>query len=130
MTGLGGPARDRRLTRTGGLLLAGLLLSLVLAGGASYYASSDPDGLEKVSADQGFAGRAADHPLADSPVADYSVRDLQDTRLSGGLAGVLGVLTTFAIGGLVFAVVRRSPREEAGAGDAAGGADPESGASG
>jgi cobalt/nickel transport system permease protein len=89
------------------LLLVGLLLALVLAGGVSYYASASPDGLNKVSADKGFADRATEHGLADSPVADYSTRGVDDARLSGGIAGVLGVLATFAIGGVVFAVVRR-----------------------
>ena len=35
-------------------LLAGLLASLLLAGVASFYASSSPDGLEKVAEDIGF----------------------------------------------------------------------------
>jgi hypothetical protein len=99
------------VTRTRGLLLAGLLLALVLAGGVSYYASSSPDGLDRVSQDKGFADRASGHDLADSPVADYSTRGVDDARLSGGIAGVAGVLATFAIGGLVFALVRRrAPR--------------------
>lgn len=101
------------MTRTRGLVLLGLLVALVLAGGVSYYASSAPDGLNKVSSDEGFADRATEHGLNDSPVADYSVRGVSDARLSGGLAGVLGVVATFAIGGLVFAVVRRRPRADA-----------------
>lgn len=96
------------MTRTRRLLLAGFLLALVLAGGVSHYASASPDGLTKVAADQGFDRTAQDHPLADSPVANYEVRGVDDGRLAGGLAGVLGVVATFAIGGLVFAVVRRS----------------------
>jgi len=35
------------------LLVTGLLVALLLAGGVSYFASSDPDGLTKVAADQG-----------------------------------------------------------------------------
>ena len=96
------------------LVLAGLLLALVLAGGVSYYASASPDGLQKVAEDQGFANRATDHELADSPVADYSVRGVDDRRLSGGLAGVIGVVATLAVGGALFAVVRgRRPRADA-----------------
>jgi hypothetical protein len=98
------------MTRTRGLLLVGLLVALVLAGGVSYYASSSPDGLTKVSEDEGFDRTATDHPLADSPVADYEVRGVDDGRLAGGLAGVIGVVATFAIGGLVFRVVRRPAR--------------------
>ena len=36
------------------LLVIGLLASIVIAGFLSFYASSQPDGLEKVSADQGL----------------------------------------------------------------------------
>jgi cobalt/nickel transport system permease protein len=95
------------VSRTRALLLVGFLLALVLAGGVSYYASSAPDGLNKVAADQGFDSTAADHPLADSPVADYEVRGVDDRRLSGGLAGVLGVVATLAVGGVLFTVVGR-----------------------
>lgn len=100
------------------LLISGLLLALGLAGGVSYYASSSPDGLNKVAADTGFAATAEDHPLEDSPVAGYEVRGVSDGRLSGGLAGVLGVIVTFAIGGVLFLAVRG--RSDAGAGSGAG----------
>ena len=92
------------------LLVGGFLLALVLAGIGSYYASASPDGLEKVAEDKGFSATAEDHDLADSPVADYAVRGVDDGRLSGGLAGVLGVVVTFAVGGVLFLAVRRGNR--------------------
>ena len=89
---------------------AGLLVALLLAGVVSLYASSSPDGLEKVAEDQGFAQTAEDHALVDWPFADYSTRGVGDERLSGGLAGVVGVGITLAIaGGIVMAVRRRAP---------------------
>ena len=97
--------------RTRVLVLAGLLLALLLAGGVSYYASASPDGLERVAEDRGFADSAAEHDLADSPVADYSVRGLDDARLSGGLAGILGVVATLAVGGVLFRVVSGRRRD-------------------
>lgn len=106
------------MTRRRGILLIGMLVALVLAGGVSYYASASPDGLEKVATDQGFADRAEEHPLDDSPVSDYSTRGVGDDRLAGGLAGVLGVLATFAAGGVLFWLVRR--RGAAGGGSAGG----------
>jgi cobalt/nickel transport protein len=39
-------------------IIIGLLLSVLLAGGASFYASSSPDGLEKVAGDIGFIDTA------------------------------------------------------------------------
>lgn len=100
------------------LLVGGFLLALVLAGFASHYASSSPDGLEKVAEDKGFLATAEDSALAGSPVAEYAVRGVENERLSGGLAGVLGVVATFTVGGVLFVALRRrapSTRPDAGA---------------
>ncbi|WP_030603247.1 energy-coupling factor ABC transporter permease [Streptomyces fulvoviolaceus] len=85
----------------------GLVTSLVLAGFVSFYASANPDGLEKVAADKGIDQKAEEHAAADSPLADYGVKDITDARLSGGLAGVIGVGATVVAGSAVFWVVRR-----------------------
>ncbi|RLL67275.1 energy-coupling factor ABC transporter permease [Streptomyces sp. Z26] len=98
------PVRGRSTRR---VWLAGLATALVCAGVVSFYASADPDGLEKVAADQGIDEQAEEHGLADSPLADYGVADISDTRLSGGTAGVIGVGATLAVGTGVFVVVRR-----------------------
>ncbi|MET9733144.1 energy-coupling factor ABC transporter permease [Streptomyces sp. NPDC006458] len=87
--------------------LTGLAASLVLAGVVSFYASASPDGLEKVAADHGIDKKAEDHANADSPLADYGVKDVDDARLSGGLAGVIGVGVTVVAGSGVFWAVRR-----------------------
>ncbi|WP_026341206.1 PDGLE domain-containing protein [Actinomadura atramentaria] len=86
-----------------------LLVSLVLAGIVSYYASSSPDGLEKVAADKGIAAKEKSHTMKDSPLADYGVKGVGDGRLSGGLAGVIGVGVVLVLGGGVFWAVRRRP---------------------
>ncbi|MGY5129905.1 energy-coupling factor ABC transporter permease [Streptomyces nigrescens] len=114
------PAPARRSVRR--VWLAGLAAALVCAGGISYYASASPDGLEKVAQDHGIDAKAEDHAAKDSPLADYSVKDITDPRLSGGLAGVIGVGATLAVGTGVFVVVRRrrsaatAERPDAGAG--------------
>ncbi|MGW5422326.1 energy-coupling factor ABC transporter permease [Streptomyces sp. NPDC003943] len=95
-------ARSPRKLWTGGVVTA-----LVLAGFVSFYASASPDGLEKVAADQGIAARAKPHAAADSPLAGYGVKDVSDARLSGGLAGVIGVGATLAVGTGAFWAVRR-----------------------
>ncbi|MCX5333470.1 MULTISPECIES: energy-coupling factor ABC transporter permease [unclassified Streptomyces] len=87
--------------------LAGLATSLALAGVVSFYASADPDGLEKVAADKGIDAKAEDHAAADSPLADYGVKDVDNARLSGGLAGVIGVGVTVVAGSGIFWAVRR-----------------------
>ncbi|MCX4813067.1 energy-coupling factor ABC transporter permease [Streptomyces sp. NBC_01239] len=89
------------------LWIGGLVASLVLAGFVSFYASSNPDGLEKVAADQGIDRQTKEHASADFPLADYGVRDVEDARLSGGLAGVIGVGVTVVAGTGVFWAVRK-----------------------
>ncbi|MFD7132788.1 energy-coupling factor ABC transporter permease [Streptomyces sp. NPDC059894] len=97
------PARTSRRT----LWVSGLVASLVLAGFVSFYASANPDGLEKVAADQGIDQKVEEHAVADSPLADYGVKDVDNARLSGGLAGVIGVGVTVVAGSAVFWAVRR-----------------------
>ncbi|MFF7330847.1 energy-coupling factor ABC transporter permease [Streptomyces sp. NPDC090306] len=99
--------------------ISGLVASLVLAGFVSFYASANPDGLEKVAHDQGIDKKEEPHGSSDSPLAGYGVKDITDARLSGGLAGVIGVGATVVVGSGVFWAVRRrraaaSPSQSAG----------------
>ena len=96
-----------RSRRTKIVVLVGLLVALALAGIGSYYASSDPDGLTKVSEDEGFARSEKQHDLADSPLAGYDTKEVNSDRLSGGLAGVIGVGVTFAIAAGAAVLIRR-----------------------
>ncbi|MGH3328720.1 MAG: PDGLE domain-containing protein [Streptomycetales bacterium] len=87
-------------------VLAGLVLALVLAGIVSYFASSRPDGLERVAHDHGIAAEEREHAGSGSPFAGYQARGLERPALSGGLAGVAGVGATFAATALLVWVVR------------------------
>ncbi|MFI1888165.1 energy-coupling factor ABC transporter permease [Streptomyces jumonjinensis] len=120
------PARSPRR-----VWLAGLATALVLAGAVSFYASASPDGLEKVAADHGMDEKAGEHAAADSPLADYGVEGVSATWISGGLAGVIGVGATAAVGsGLFYAAVRRRRTGASGigrTGEAAGDASNDSG---
>lgn len=108
------PASATAARSTRGFWITGLVSALVLAGVVSFYASASPDGLERVAADQGIDEKVEEHGAADSPLADYGVGDIADARLSGGLAGVIGVSATVVVGTGVFWVVRRR-KEESGA---------------
>lgn len=92
-------------------LALGLLVCLLVAGVASYYASSHPDGLEYVAEQTGFLDSAEDSATADSPLADYSTRGVDDERLSGGLAGVIGVIVMLLLSSGLFWVLRRRQDE-------------------
>lgn len=94
-------------------LALGLLVCLLVAGVASYYASSHPDGLEYVAEQTGFLDSAEDSATADSPLADYSTRGVEDERLSGGLAGVIGVVVMLLLSsGLFWALRRRNDKAD------------------
>ncbi|MET8448764.1 energy-coupling factor ABC transporter permease [Streptomyces sp. NPDC005209] len=89
------------------LWITGLVASLVLAGFVSFYASANPDGLEKIAHDKGIDRKVEKHASSDSPLAGYGVKDVSDARLSSGLAGVVGVGVTVVAGSAVFWAVRR-----------------------
>jgi cobalt/nickel transport protein len=108
----------------GSFLLGGLLVSLLLAGVVSSFASGSPDGLDSAAregctfdADDNITGgtcmaqREQDHQMEDSPLADYGIKGIDNEFLSTGLSGVLGVLITFGIGAGVFRLARRRSRE-------------------
>lgn len=83
------------------------LAAVVLAGVVSFYASSHPDGLEKVAEQQGFLDRAKDSAVSGSPLADYGVAGVGSERLSVGLAGVVGVIATALVALVLFQILRR-----------------------
>ncbi|MFD9492573.1 energy-coupling factor ABC transporter permease [Streptomyces sp. NPDC005381] len=100
------PVAARSSHRT--VWITGLVTSLVLAGFVSFYASASPDGLEKVAKDKGIDAKTEKHATEDSsPLAGYGVKDVSDARVSGGLAGVIGVGVTVVAGTGVFWAIRR-----------------------
>jgi hypothetical protein len=84
-----------------------LLASVLLAGGVSFYASSSPDGLEKVAEDVGFIDTAKDHTFGDSTLADYGIAGFENARLSVGLAGLIGVGATALMATGMFMLIRK-----------------------
>lgn len=83
------------------------VVSLLIAGVLSYFASSDPDGLDRTVEDTGIAAHAQAHPLAGSAFADYSLGG--DSRFTG-LAGVLGVVVVLGLSfGLFWLLRKKTP---------------------
>ena len=81
--------------------------AVVLAGAVSFYASSHPDGLEKVAEEKGFLETAKDSAVANSPLADYGISGLDNERLSVGVAGVIGVFATALVAILLFKFLKK-----------------------
>ena len=88
-------------------LISGFVASLFLAGVVSFYASSHPDGLEKVAGDIGFIQTAKENTNSEGILADYGVKGVDNQRLSTGAAGVIGVVATGAISTGLFFLIRR-----------------------
>jgi hypothetical protein len=84
----------------------GLLVAIGLAMLVSGFASSSPDGLNKVAEDHGFAANARQHLFENGPLAGYAVKGVNGDRLSTGISGLIGVLVTFGVGLALFALLR------------------------
>jgi cobalt/nickel transport protein len=99
------------MTRTRlGLILVGVGVSLLLATFVSPYASSSPDGLERVAKDHGFLPRA-EAPGAtaweSAPVKDYAMPGIKNEKMATGIAGLTGALGVFAVAFGLAALLRK-----------------------
>jgi hypothetical protein len=94
---------------------AALLVAVGLAVAVSPFASSSPDGLEKVADAKGFLAEGRLAPIQeDAPVPDYAFPGLTDERLATGVAGLVGTLGIFAIAlALGYVLRRRAARRTA-----------------
>lgn len=101
------------MTRNRTFFAVALLVALLVAGVGSYYASAHPDGLNYVAQQTGFIDQEKTSATADGPFAGYSTKGIDDERLSGGVAGVVGTLATLLIGGGLFWVLRGRRRTDA-----------------
>ena len=67
--------------------LLALLVAIALATAFSPFASSSPDGLEKVAEQEGFLDRGRLAPVQKrAPVPDYALPGVDDPRLAGVVA--------------------------------------------
>ncbi len=111
--------------------LAGLALAVTLALIVSPWASSSPDGLEKVAEDKGFLEKAEETEPAwrSSPIPDYAFPGFtkkavdeetgeeveEPTRLATAIAGLVGTVAVFLIAwGLALVLKKRKGETEAG----------------
>lgn len=81
------------------ILLWWFIVSLLLAGLVSPYASQFPDGLEKIASDLGFIRRG--EVVFRSPIPDYSSQGSVSGSLPASLAGAIGTVIVFAVATLL-----------------------------
>ena len=85
-------------------------VALFLAGVISFYASSSPDGLEKVAEEIGFIDTAKDSAVANSLLSDYGVVGISNERLSVGISGIIGVIITGIVAFYLFKYLSKSKK--------------------
>jgi hypothetical protein len=93
------------------LLVGGLAVALLVVLLRSPIASTAPDGLQRVAADEGFAAAAEDAPFELLP--GYTIPGVDNAAASRVLAGLVGTIAVAAIvlgGG--WALRRRTPLDE------------------
>lgn len=96
------------------LIYAALAVSILLAILLAPWASSDPDGLEKVADDLAFQSKVeSEQPAWEAaPLPDYETPGVQGS-MSTAVAGVLGTVATFgAAFGVAMLLKRRTDEGE------------------
>ena len=100
----------------------GLLVSLGLVVFVAAFASTWPDGLEKVAAALGFEHKVTATPLITAPLSHYTIPGFRSAVSSTIAAGGVGIGIAFV---LAYVLARAlTPRGEAAPGRGAGGASP------
>jgi hypothetical protein len=84
-----------------------LAVAVGLATAVSPFASSSPDGLERVAEDKAFIDTGKLAPIQeDAPVPDYAFPGVENERVATGLAGFAGTLLVFALAYGIAALAR------------------------
>jgi len=98
---------ERRLK---GFIWIGLGICLLLALFLSPFASSSPDGLEKVAETKGFAEKAEGLSFWKyAPLPDYAIPWIKNEKVSTALSGLIGTLAIFLIVLGIGRLIKKSP---------------------
>ena len=88
-------------------VIISLVVAVFLAGIISMFASSHPDGLEKLAENLGFLEKGEGQPLVKSPIPDYELPGLENKKLATSIAGIAGTLVVFGLGYGLAAILKR-----------------------
>ncbi|MBC7105043.1 MAG: PDGLE domain-containing protein [Firmicutes bacterium] len=78
-------------------VLTALLVALAVALFLAPFASSNPDGLERVAEDKGFLERSEGREVVAAPIPDYLLPGIANEKLATAAAGFIGTLATFGV---------------------------------
>ena len=97
-------------SRLDGFILIGLGISLLLALFLSPYASTSPDGLEKVAETKEFSEKGESWKFwKHAPLPDYSIPWIKNEKVSTALSGLIGTLAIFFIVLGIGRLIKKSP---------------------
>jgi PDGLE domain len=88
-------------------VMLALAMAIGLGTAVSPFASSSPDGLQKVATDKAFIGDGRTRDS--SPIRGYAFPGVRNERVATGLAGFTGTLLVFSLGYGIAALARRRP---------------------
>lgn len=89
-----------------------LILALALALFLSPFASSFPDGLERVAEDHGFIEQGEGQEVIHSPIPDYALPGIANEKVATALAGIIGTLLTLAVAYGIACLLKSRPAPE------------------
>ena len=99
--------------RLDGWIWMGLGISLLVALFLSPFASTSPDGLEKVAEIKGFKERGQGWRLwKHAPLREYAIPWIKNEKVSTALSGILGTITIFLIAFGLGKWMKRSPEKK------------------
>jgi cobalt/nickel transport protein len=99
--------------RLKGFIWIGLGISLLLALFLSPFASSSPDGLEKVAETKGFLEKAEGWKFWKyAPFSDYAIPWIKNEKVSTALSGLIGTLAIFFLAIGIGKIIRKSPNQK------------------
>ena len=87
-------------------IIVGLIIAAAVAFFLSPFASSWPDGLERVAQNLGFMSREQG-ALLRSPFADYLFPGLKNEMLAKAAAGLIGTVIMFGIGWVLALLLKK-----------------------
>jgi cobalt/nickel transport protein len=96
------------MKKTFWLVVVGLAVAFAIAIFLSPFASTDPDGLERVAEDKGFIEKA-EETNPNAPLPDYTVPGVENEGMSTALAGGIGVVIVFGVGFATALLLRKKP---------------------
>ncbi|OGP95657.1 MAG: hypothetical protein A2157_09295 [Deltaproteobacteria bacterium RBG_16_47_11] len=99
--------------RLDGFVLIGLGITLLLVLFLSPFASTSPDGLEKMAETKGFAAQGESWKFWKyAPLTDYAIPGIKNEKVSTALSGLIGTLAIFLIALGVGKLIQKIPTKK------------------